>query len=964
MSPRKIRTTPRSDALGLDRGRSWLRLLGAYTLLFALFFAAVFSPFLVYGRTFLMTIDGYTQHVPSLTFFRHWVKTIVENLSQGKLEIPFWSMRVGFGENTMTTAIWFRFLYILSLLFRLETMEGFFVLRLILRLYCAGLAYLAFASTRVRAHKDLLLGCMIYLFSGFVMYYGPRYSFFITGMIELPLLLLGVDRIFEKKWSWLFIFVVFMEGFCGFYILFMITIPAVVYALFHFFELSPENRRRCGGFGRILGRHIVQYALGMGLAAVGLLPMILKFFESSRSGLDSGLSYLHWNGDIYLEYIRGLVDSSKVAYEGYIAFPGIALIGTFYLWHANKRKTRLVGWQIALYHLACLIPALTMLFSAMAGRRMRWSYILTLWTSIGVGMSMAGLRRDGGRDFKFCTIAMGVYAALYLGASAWMGEAIAPSMLLALLGVGVIYAVVVSPWGHRRRGLAMVLLFAWLLVEITTKSYEMNSPQYGDVISEYAESGKIATAYYDNAATALEMVSDDSLFRTDVIAETRIKRTLQADYGQRNHINGVSSYYSMLYSCISDYSLGLGNAHQTSNHALFDLDQRTALDALAGVKYAAVLKDGLNRVPYGYEQIEDRGKRLSDGTGTREYLFQDRYALPISYAYERYITEAAYDALPANRKEQAMLQGVVLGKNVGLPEAELTFDDRILLDGDTILSAIREKAEKDEDLELTDGILSIKKNNYSLVLPVEAVEGEIYLNFTNLHFQPHNFSYEKAEEKAREGASRLEVMALKRKARSWTPPSSSTITATSDKLSDQGIALGPDHFGYLGRRDMLLNLGYGKTGDKLKITFHNAGDYTFDSIELIQQPMDAYADKIAPLQANQAESVEIDGNRVIVEYNLDREVFACLAVPYSPDWSATVDGERAELLRANGMYMGVKLAEGRHTIVFTCRMRGFWPGCAISLATFVLLACIAVLRRRRRPAGQSVGSEKETSSEA
>jgi hypothetical protein len=79
------------DALRRPEG-SVPRLLGAYTLLFALFFAVVFSPFWLYGRAFLMTTDGNAQHLSSLTYFKFWLKSIVNSLLAGRLEVPFWSM--------------------------------------------------------------------------------------------------------------------------------------------------------------------------------------------------------------------------------------------------------------------------------------------------------------------------------------------------------------------------------------------------------------------------------------------------------------------------------------------------------------------------------------------------------------------------------------------------------------------------------------------------------------------------------------------------------------------------------------------------------------------------------------------------------------------------------------------------------------------------------------------------------
>lgn len=948
MYPKANRGAERPDTHLRGPAYSPARMLGVYTLLFALFFITVFSPFWLYGRTFLMLTDGNAQHLSSLTYFKFWVKTIVKSLMRGRLEIPFWSMWIGFGENTLSDGICFRFLYLLSLFFNVDTLDRFLIIRMILRLYCAGLAFLAYGRTRAKNLPDLLLGCMIYLFSGFVLYYGPRYSFFLSMMIELPLLLLGVDRIFEKKWSWLFIFVVFAEGFCGFYLLFMITIPAVVYALFHFFELTPEQRRLSGGFGRIFARHVVQYALGLCLAAPGLLPVILKYFESSRAAADSGLSLLHWDAHIYADYIRGIVDSHQIAYEGFIALPGVALIGTFYILLSRRKRHRLLRGQIILYHVVFLIPLLTMIFSAMAGRRLRWCFVLSFWSSLCAACALSGLRRDDGGEFRACAVAMGVYAALYLIASAWMGEEISLSLVLSLVGFGIFFLATATPWARNRRRLSTVLLFAWLLVELTVKSYEMHSPQYDNVIAEYVDAGRVVAFMSDNAADAMEMTSDDGLFRTDVIVVPRTNRTYQANYGQRNLVNGVSSYYSLLYDSIASTSLALGNAHQPSNHAVRDLDQRAALDALAGVKYATALEDGLYRVPYGYDLLDSREKRLSDGTVTTEYLYQNQYALPLSYAYTARVSPETYDALPPNRKEQAMLQGVVLEKDTGLPEASLSFDDETILDNDAIIAALVAKSKEDENLEYADGVLNVKKSNYTFEMPIEPVEGEIYLQFTGLEVQSVDYNAEKADELARNGATRLEVLNARRRARQWEPSVNTLITASTGSLSDEGKPYGPDHYLYIGKRDMLLNLGYGETGKKLKIKFSAAGKYAFDSVSLIRQPMDAYPEKIRRLQANPARSVLIDGNRVTVEYDLKEDAFACLAIPYSRDWSVTIDGESAELLRANGMYMGVMLTSGPHTIVYTCTMLGFWPGVVIALIALAVLICVAIFRRTRK----------------
>ena len=203
-----------------------------------------------------------------------------------------------------------------------------------------------------------------------------------------------------------------------------------------------------------------------------------------------------------------------------------------------------------------------MIFSAMAGRRLRWCFVLSFWSALGVAVALPALRRDEGREFRRVAPLLGGYALVYLIASAWMGDAVSLSMILALVGFGVCWAVMATDFGRRRRRLATALLFAWLLVELTAKSYEMHAPQYDNTIAEYVDAGRVVSFMNDNAASAMEMADDDGLFRTDVIIVPRNMRTYQANYGQRNLVNGVSTYYSMLYGSISSYSLGLGNAHQ------------------------------------------------------------------------------------------------------------------------------------------------------------------------------------------------------------------------------------------------------------------------------------------------------------------------------------------------------------------------------------------------------------------
>ncbi|MBM3817400.1 MAG: hypothetical protein FJW14_00085 [Acidimicrobiia bacterium] len=62
---------------------------------------------------------------------------------------------------------------------------------------------------------------------------------------------------------------------------------------------------------------------------------------------------------------------------------------------------------------------------------------------------------------------------------------------------------------------------------------------------------------------------------------------------------------------------------------------------------------------------------------------------------------------------------------------------------------------------------------------------------------------------------------------------------------------------------------------------------------------------------------------------------------YDPGWQVEVDGEPAELLRANGIYRAVRLAPGPHEVRFRYRPLQFYAGLGVTLVTALalLLAC-------------------------
>ena len=934
------------------------RLLGEYTLVFALFYAVVFSPFWVYGRSFFRSIDALTQYLPELTFSRYWAKTILTGLKAGALEIPLWSPWIGLGQGVLGNVISFKPLNFLYCLFRYDQVELYMFVRLVIGTYLSGLAFLIYGRTRTRNRPYLILGALIYVFSGFIPFFVTRHWLFMEMTFFFPLMLLGVDQVFEGKWSWLFVITVFLTAMSYYYTLFLITIPAVVYAVFHYFELNGEDRRKYGGFWRIVLRHVVQYSVGLCLAMVYIIPSLVNTLESCRVSSVKGVNLLVWEPKVYLAFVSAIVDPINMGYGGaYIALPSIALLGLISVFYYRRKRDRVLRGQIAFYILAYLIPILTMLFNAFMGKTMRWSFVFTFWVALATACIIPVLQKKSTKGFLFCTLVFCVYAIVYLGVSVWTGNAVTLSIVLELVGLAAFYFACLSDWGRRNRGARTAILFLVLLAELTTKSYERLSPQYENNIPAFFSEGTVLSRAENNAVDALEMVDDDSVYRVDSVMEDATDRSYLANYGARDQVNGVSSYYNLNSDGLTSWSLGVGNSHQGSIFEISDMAQRTALDTLLGVKYAVALEDARERVPYGYDLLKSRKKLLSDGTETKAYLYRNKYALPLAYAYDRCIDYETYEQLPPNRKEQAMLQGVVLEQENAMEKADLKYDDIVLLDRDAIYAALEEIAKDDEDLAVEDGRLRVKKAKYTATIPVESAVGEVYLQLTGAAFKSENYYWEEAEAKRQAGEPRLQVIASRRKARQWQPDETTVLSVSCGNANDEVDLHDPCDQYYYGKRDVALNLGYGEIKKNIKIRFSKPGEYSFDDIALICQPMDGYAQKVAALQKNGATSTEIEGNRVTLNFDLDRDAMACLSIPYSSGWRVSVDGEPAKLVKANIAFMGVMVPKGAHTVEFSYMPKGLRLGAIISLGTLIALISVGLFRklRRRRDADASKG---------
>ncbi|MCM1103707.1 MAG: YfhO family protein [Clostridium sp.] len=233
-------------------GTAW-KITGVYTLAFCVMFCAVFGVFYTTGHSIIRTCDGLNQYYTALSYYGELLRTIIKNLfAFRQTVIPMFDLNIGYGGDILTTLHYYGIgepLSLLSVFFAPESMEACYFFLFVLRLYLAGLFFAMFCRRHGHRTSGIILGSMIYVFSGYTLYLVTNYILFAIPLICLPLIFMGIDDVLEKKRAYLYIVSVFLSAISSFYFFYMMSIIMVLYAVVRFLYLYSTNAahfEKCG----------------------------------------------------------------------------------------------------------------------------------------------------------------------------------------------------------------------------------------------------------------------------------------------------------------------------------------------------------------------------------------------------------------------------------------------------------------------------------------------------------------------------------------------------------------------------------------------------------------------------------------------------------------------------------------------------------------------------------------------
>lgn len=878
---------------------------GVYTLMFLLMCIVAFLPFFTEGKSFVWGAgveDGLSQHFSALAYYGEALREFFRNLLAGHPKLVMWDMSLGYGADILSTLNYYAIGDPLNLLYgfvspkNTETMYNFMI---VLRMYLAGITFIMYARKMKKRSYGTVIGALVYVFSGFCFRLGLRHPFFINPMIYFPLLCLGIEKIYQRERPYVFIFAVCVSAMSNYYFLYMLTIFAVIYAWIRFYKYSEENKIKT--FFLTILKFGMYYTLGIAMAAVILLPSVIGFLGNGRYGNGADWkSLIVYPGKYYLLFIENFIGYGNMGSNtnaGYLPIVGIVVLFTLFSQRMKHKKYRaaFIASIIAL-----ILPIFGYAFNGFSYANNRWAFALSFIVALLTAEMYPRLFVMSKRQQIGIGAGIIIYTVFCIIVNASGEEILKNKGIMAacgLIAVFYILLLIFQRLGYdTQKRIVRVSMAILLLISVGVHGYYRFDPKEYAYTQEFMDQGQAYRTLKEDNIRMLSKANDPSVYR--VHAEGyRYK-----NYGLINHLNTISGYYSITAKCVTDTIKGYDTLGMQYADKYKGVDQRLGLLSLAGVKYitvahnSQVAKDvsSMGDVPYGVEKLRKKGNIT---------LYKNKYALPFAYAYDSYMTEQQYEQLNGIGKEQAMLAQIILNQHPADKEIQHN-EQRNGPDIQTIsLPETR--------------ISSPKGKKYAdITVPVEK-DKETYLYFKNLVYHGKKNGDDKFILTGRKGTKGILV----------------TQNDVQQKIHIQST-FNPYYFG---RKDYIVKINHqtSKAKEKVRLNFLSPGEYEFDDISLITVPKKDVLARLKERKKNSMQQIQYEGNHFRGVYHAKKDQILCVTIPYSKGWKATVNGKRAKIYKANGMFMGIIMKKGTQNVKLDYETPGLKIGAYISLAAWI-----------------------------
>lgn len=887
------------------------RAFSVYSLLFLLLMSFTYLLFYSAGKgPFQFEVDGLT-YFSRIAYIGRYVRSVLQNIFFNKsLSFPVYDFRIGLGDdifNLLWVGALNPIIFLTAPLFSVEHTEVLYWVICFLNMYFAGLAFILFCSYKKNDSIASACGAIAYIFSGFALFYFLKHFHFITAMIILPTMFWALERALDEERFYPLVLTTAASIIINFYFTFMITIMLLIYGIVRFFDTYAQDRLSI--FCRLFCRCAASYLLGVMLAAPFFLPVIFKFMNNERGNVELVVQSGKWlySARHMLNSIRYLFSPGGTWGNAASMLP-ICFLAVVCFFRRKMSFERGLKIFLLFFLIGSFSPILTHIFTCGNGApgEKRWAFIFSFIFSYILVLMFPGLAEWEKEDESFSLVAILLYGILILGLHIFGLCSIDKYILFSL--AAIFLAALSFRYAKRHWSIAQRRTFLVLLVLFSSMAnvYFLYFTSPINLKNSFGPAKEAHNIYNKNllpylAINKIESPGVSSFFRSQTTSARGAYFLLLI---RQYDINS----YSSLITNYPSYLLELENRAAACVWYARGCDDIASLKSLLSVKYFAAENSGKEAfVPYGFAKVKSV-KGCS--------VFENACFLPLGYTYDSYITQEEYKQYSALEKLEAQLQAVSL-------EKEITGFER---DGAVKFTSkpLQYKITGTDGLEWKNGMIRVNKRNAEMEIKFDPVPS------TETYFRLQGLSANDSRD----------------------TPAFSYFTISGNKWEKYASVIKNSDARYSGRENYLIRLGTdnGFSGGYLKIIWSARGTFKLDDIQVYAQPMDDYPAQINKLREDVLENIYVGNDRVSGTISLKKNKILCLSIPYSKGWHAKVDGKKAELLKANSLFMALPLEAGDHKIELEYHVPGFRLGlCFFALGAVILSGMIIHDKRKKKP---------------
>lgn len=874
-----------------------------YTVMFLIAAMALIAVFAVQGKHMVGEMDGVHQHYTTLAYIRDAVRNLLAGNGFKMVDL-----QIGQGLDTIGTLSYYGLadpISLIGVLFPESMLEYAYALIICLRLYLTGLFFCIYLKKiRIGDAWSVSVAGIAYCFSGFFLKGTLRHPYFSDGGIYLALMLIAAERhLRDRRWL-MFVLITALMLIANYYFAFQTTLLVIAYIIMRLvFDFKSDGLARTAKKGfSLLGA----YLLGAALTAVYFLPVFISYMGNARIDHVSGYtrSLLFYDLNYYIRLLFGFsapyITVGSWMHENFVP---VVLLGMIFLFVRKKdgmngiehRQQLQLRAAFAIVFVFACIPLFGRLFNGLGYVCNRWCYGFAFAVCAAAAWALPELMQAENASIRTVILCGGIFTVL-MAVSAVFIEPVIMFAGAAAMGAFTLFLLIVRKNVRLHGRPAMRLLAALTVCCVIAFEAAVYLPLGGEFALDYGK-GRFYTELKNETAAASEYIDADGFCRVDAGACD--------DCHQKIHgYNGVALYWSVIPEHVSAYYRDLEMPGLDCLNRLYGYGASSSLNALAAVGWCLRNSENDLLLPYGYTQTGSADQ--ADGDCVR--IFRNDYALPLGYLFTDTMSEADYAALGPVEKQAALLDRAVLADAAGEP-------------CESVVRSIEWTPAEADGVEIAGDRLIARK------------DGTLTLRFTGLPDAENWFVLDGLKtEEASETNPYIEFI--------------SEAGMNKCKLSE------PTSTFYYDQKGVSVSLGCSESGMS-ECTLRFSCDMTlrFGSININCLPMDHYRERIRALQAGGMRNAAVENNRITGSVDAAQGGILQIAVPYSKGWSAAVDGEKAEIVRCGGMYMGIALDAGSHTVELNYVTPGLKTGACCSAAALALLIILLFITKRKKQNG-------------